>query len=366
MVTKFAKAVLLTASISSTLMSCSKQDDVQPAATSAVTPSKDGQVKLVNGRVVFADLAALLATRDALDKAGNSQNGAQALVDWEKSLQFSSLRAAAKAEENQLEALETKGTPTPAHNLMAKFGFPTSYASLINPVGEYQVADKIYWFHDGVKYEASSEEELAAIKQNPASAKVKLAAGYRIIQSSKGTAPDQANRTYANNSSDLEGKWYYGYYQNNDPGSERRIKYITFVYTEQQYTFGSAVYWNTGVYLQAKHEYYSRGKRAWYPVGGQPFNWTVNVSFDATVSTYYQGNILNTYSTQYGSINNQVQFDSGSYSTFAIASANVTTQTNLNQSSSDIRWNYEVNGSISGYNVNDPTYGTYNISGLLW
>ena len=368
MVTKFAKAVLLTASISSTLMSCSKQDDVQPTVTdTAATPSKDGQVKLVNGRIVFTDVAALNTTRDALAKAGSTADGTKALIDWEKNLRFSSLRAAATAEDIQLEALETKGTPTPAHDLMTKFGFPTSYAALINPAGEYQVADKIYWFHDGMKYEAASEQELAAIKENPATAKVKVAAGSRIIKSLKGTAPDQAHRTIASNSPDSDGKYYYPYYQNNDQGSERRIKYVIAVYTEGgDYVSGGFFRtWYTQLNLQARHEYYSRGKRTWYAVGGQPFVWTVNVYYDATASAPYQ--TQNPYPTRNGSVNQQFNFDSGTTGNIVLASQNIiTTTVDPNFRIDSIKWNFEINGSIGGYNANDRTYGTYNVSGLLW
>lgn len=366
MITRITKAVFLTASISSALMSCSKQEQVQPTVPSAAAASSNAQVKLVNGRVVFADLAALNTTQEVLDKLGNSQASTQALADWEKSLQFSSLRAAAKAEDSQLEALEAKGIPTLAHDLMYKFGFPTSYAALINPAGEYQVGDKIYWFHDGIKYQADSEEELAAIKKDPATAKVKLAAGSHIVKSLKGAA-GQESRTTASNSVDSDGKWYYEYFQDGSAGSERRIKYVSSVYTEDRGTVSGGYYrnWYTQLSLQARHEYYSRGKRTWYPVGGQPFVWTVNVNYDATASAPYQYPATNPTRSSY--INQQLQFDSGSYGTIVLATQNITTTTVDPYFRADsIKWDFEVTGSISGYNNNDRTRGTYNVSGLLW
>lgn len=350
MITKIAKAVFLTAGISSTLMSCSKQEDVQPVATStAVTPDAGAQAKVVNGRVVFANLTALNATHDALAKLGNSQAGVQALADWEKSLQFKSLRAVAKSEDSQLEELETKGIPTPAHNLMYKFGFPLSYASFLNPAGEYQVGNKIYWFHDGVKYQADSEQELASIKNDPSSAKVKLSAGSTKVDR-KGALGGDANRTIADDDPYADNKYNKEFTITGESGSKRRTIYDINVFTDDRGTDYSGFFhfYYTSLNLQIKYEYYSNGSRKWYPMNNETFNWKTAVTFDATPSIPYKTG-SGPAATQRGSANYQNSYNNG-IAVITLASENLTTSTvdpYLNKG--QIKWDFEIIGNIEGY-----------------
>lgn len=365
MTTKIKKSLLLTAGLSTVLMSCSKQEDVQPIATSITAiPSTNAQVKIVNGRVVFADLTALNQTQDALNKLGNSQASTQALADWEKNLGFASLRAAASSEDSHLEALETQGVPTPAHDLMYKFGFPLTYASLINPVGEYQVGGKIYWFHDGLKYQANSEEELAAIKKNPSAAKVKLSAGYKTIKNTKGLPTGETNRTIAGDDPYADNKYNHEFTITGESGSRRRTIYDINVFTDDRGTDYGGFYhfWYTSLNLQIKYEYYSYGKRKWYPVN-ETFNWTTNVSFDATPSIPYQNTPAG---TQRGSANYTNSFSNG-IQVLTLASQDLTTSTvdpYLNKG--QISWNFEIGGSIEGA-PNRDSYNLYRVSsGTLW
>jgi hypothetical protein len=355
MITKIAKAVFLTAGISSTLMSCSKQEDVQPVATStAVIPDAGTPAKVVNGRVVFANLTALNATHDALAKLGNSQAGVQALADWEKSLQFTSLRAVAKSEDSQLEALENKGIPTPAHNLMYKFGFPLSYASFLNPSGEYQVGNKIYWFHDGVKYQADSEQELASIKNDPSTAKVKLSAGSTKVDR-KGALGGNANRTIADDDPYADNKYNKEFYITGESGSRRRTIFDINVFTDDRGTDYSGFFhfYYTSLNLQVKYEYYSNGNRKWYPQNGESFAWKTTGTFDATPSIPYKTG-PGPAPTQTGTLNYQNTYSNG-IAVITLASSNLATSTvdpYLNKG--QIKWDFEINGTIEGYPVRDP------------
>lgn len=366
MLTKIKNGLLLTATLSGLLMSCSKQNDVQPAAAATtVAPDASAPIKLVNGRLVFSDLKALNQTREALASLGRGKTSAQDLAAWESALRFTSLRTAANAENAHLEALETQGMATPAHELMVKFGFPISYASLISPSGEYQVGDKIYWFHAGSKYQASSEDELAAIKQNPAAAKVKLLAGYKVLPNANGLPKNTEARTIADNDPYCDDKYSSYFNLNNDGGSQRRTIYGINVYTEDDGVDYGGFYhfWQTSLNLFIKFEYYSNGRRKWYPADGQTFLWNTNFSYDATPSIPYQ-NVPAT--TQNGSANYQNSFSNG-VASITLASQQLVTSTvdpYLNQG--QITWNFQIGGSIQGYPSVDYAHNYVVNSGVLW
>ncbi|GAA4039226.1 hypothetical protein GCM10022409_26070 [Hymenobacter glaciei] len=262
-----------------TLSGCSKESNALPEPAAKVS---NAGIQLVNGRLVFADIKSFQKAEEALWR----KNGHE-LELWEKALYFQSLRAAPVT-------LDETSTP----GLMMEFGFPMQYAALINPKGEYQIGDKIYWFHQGFKYEASSEEELQRIKNDPSIAKNKYQAG-KVPMSGKVkhftvTNPGSIqNRTVRNNNggSAGDGKYPYQfplYYDNN---SQRRLSFETFLYAEDvtstypppQFS-GYAQTIRTGVVLNEYYEYYSRGSGRWYRAGEER-----TTSFNLYISGHVSG-----------------------------------------------------------------------------
>lgn len=161
------------------LNSCSKEQDVQLASHNTTARA---DVQVINGCLVFRDQKVFEQVRKELQQKAFLKEGDRQLDAWEKNMHFTSLRSAATSERVHLEQLDLQGQSAPAHTLMDGFGFPDSYATLISPSGEYQIGTKIYWFHDGFKYEAGSRIELNFIKLNPSLAKHKAKAGSELIK----------------------------------------------------------------------------------------------------------------------------------------------------------------------------------------
>jgi hypothetical protein len=209
----FAALSLLGASL---LSSCSKEP-VSPAS-SAVTAKQAADVRLVNGRVQFATLEAFERERTQLRKLQD----AAGLDSWESSLGFTSLRRHALGEEQ-------------AANLQRRFLFPVFYATFINEAGEFQVGDNIYWYHEGFRYQATTEQELAAIKANPAQAQAKTPAGGLVI-APKGLAPTAtpggATERVQDSGDSLDKKYTFS-------TTAGIISYGTIVYTEFSLFLGS-------------------------------------------------------------------------------------------------------------------------------
>lgn len=239
-----------------TLSSCSKEQSVTPAPEAESTKS---DVQVINGRLVFSSINTFEKVRDGLWKK-NSQD----LDVWENSIHFQSLRTKHIALDDTISL-----------GLMEEFGFPMQYAALINQGGEYQIADKIYWFHNGFKYEALSENELQRIKQNPSLAVQKYVAGKSLTSVKHVALPyvgSSQNRTIRTASSSGDGKYQIEFDLNNDSGSRRRLSLELFTYAEVTYSSPITGYNRTiftAVVLNEYCEYYSRGSRRWYRAGDE-------------------------------------------------------------------------------------------------
>lgn len=245
---------------------CSKMSDVSPS-TEFTNPV--GGVSVTNGRLVFADQK----TFDAISNDVSGMDGDK-LSAWTKGNRFYSLRDAALSELPNLERLIAQDK-APAYSLVTRFGFPSFYTAIINPLGEYQIGSKIYWFHDGFKHEVSSETELKAIKLNPASSAVKYrtasqeygAPASTTINGSattiNGSATSSNLTTQTIGTNDRYTKVYNRF---GDPGSRRRFIFATYVYTEElARTDNNATQnWRTYLHLRMKNEYYSFGSAKWY------------------------------------------------------------------------------------------------------
>lgn len=345
-------AVLLSAIF--TLNSCSEKQDVNPSSPASTAIA---QVKAVNGRLIFVDQKAFDQVQEELFQKTRHENGSQELDAWEKSLQFTSLRAAARREDAHLEELEIAEKSTPAHDLIDKFGFPDSYAVLINRDGEYQIGAKIYWYSQGFKYEVGSETELSAIKREPTLCKIRFKVESYIVKSSRLKGSFTPSGTTASLTSQSNNPYAYDKYTSNfnyqnDSGSPRRIIYATRVYTEYK---GSSFIsgkntqiWYTSVSLLIKYEYYSFGRGKWYPLSNEPLNWKVSINFTGT--DYIPYNQFNSYSSQ---LNTYLQgnFTNGLRS-IELANQTLYADANYSLSSGSISWGLQ----IIGYVDCDPQY----------
>ena len=349
------KIAALLVGTSCTLTNCAKEQDAQPA--SQIATITDNQVKVVNDRLVFADQKAFEQLSEKLHQMSNYATNSQELATWEKSVRFTSLRAAAAKEEAQLEQLDTQGKPAVAHELMTKFGFPISYAAIISPLGEYQIGSKIYWFHDGFKYQADSEEELSTVKLNQASAKVKFQAGYRVVDNKNATESGKVSGTTANvtvqsldpYANDKYVSSTFGY--RGDTGSPRRIIYATHVYVEDRGVSNSRQTFYTELDLFIKYEYYSRGSGKWYPAN-ESFTWSAYID-----GSYSPGVNRTSYTLDFmyptGPSGNSLQ---GTYSngiqSISLAYAYLKTAPYVT-GPTEVYWYFSLKGGIDSHPTND-------------
>ncbi len=376
-----SKLLFLIIGLASTIVSCSRKDVIQP--TELATPVGASQVKVVDGRLVFADQKALDQVRSELRTLALNTPSGKTLDSWEQKLGFKSLRANAAEESVNLEAKQAENQATPAYDLVSKFGFPNFIASIINPSGEYQVGDKIYWFHNNVKYQASSESELASIKQNPSLATTKFSAGLSKVNPSKdylkGTANPQSSTTPKNpsvstnlvtvNSDGGNAQPYTSqtFFLNGDTGSQRRTIYALRVYTEAE----DGGYY-TVLYLQLIYQYYANGHNAWYGAAGNSWSYDVNVQYTGNVvaksaiDTGYGPAGYTTTTPTSGSL-----IANGSFSTGGLELQIGATHAPIgdsNPSNTGVQdWNVSISGYINGNATNtNPVQGYYINSSSIW
>lgn len=348
-------------------------NEINPSTAS--TTIDKSLVKVVNGRMVFADQNALDQVREKLGKLSISVDGTKALADWEKSLNFASLRASANKEMFNLEALQTAGKPTYAFDLVNEFGFPDFLASIVNNDGEYQVGERIFWFHNKIKYQADSEAELLLIKQNPLSAKKQLYAGTSIIAPSRNignsTLKGQVTvNTVTQGIDPYAANGFVSYFNlYNDPNSRRRIIYDLHVSVQDDGISYSRHYYSTVLYLQIKYEYYSFGRNAWYPAVGQNFNWQTDITMQCTPSVPNQISITRLTDgslTSSGTLTSSGSYDNGikviPLSHYSLVS-DVSSQ---GTSKSDVIWSISGSGNLNGYPADDPAHAFLVSYNPLW
>jgi hypothetical protein len=351
---RFLLAVVLAgAATSVTFSSCSKKDAVSAEATQAA-------VRVTNGRVIFANQQAFDATTNEL-----WQKSPEQLNTWEQKLGFASLRTKYLADANQ----------GPAASLMNKFQFPSSYATIINEAGEYQIADKIYWFHEGYKHEANSEAELQQLKSNPAASKVKFHADSKpgkpiAVQVKKPGAG--ANGDMQTNSNTL----------NSGSGEDTRYNYTFFYKDPNQYTRGNyRITYSTSVYTE------DRGPGHFYTVLSLP----MRVEFEAAGGGWYNAGESRRYeySLQLYANANYKGYDSrvdvrntlnvitpfqDSNISVELGHADVYYPANCffcNPTTEKIYWNYDLSGSLNtALTRPNGSFVTYPVSAtapnLLW
>lgn len=258
-----------------------------------------------------------------------------------------------------LEQLDLQGQPAPAYALMEGFGFPDSYATLISPSGEYQIGTKVYWFHDGFKYEAGSREELSSIKLNPSLAKYKTKAGSELIKCKTKYTP--ANLTQQNGGYDFD-KYAFQFYWKQELRSLRRITFATNVYSESYGTDYGAIqhFWYSYIYIKFKYDYYSTGSNRWYPRNDEQFTWFTSHDFTGIVG---MPDLISN-----GGQKTRSYYDGGSFSngrkSIELASDALSSYDNGNpnrHSAADVRWTFEITGRIYGYPTYDYPNGYFNL-----
>jgi hypothetical protein len=266
------KLALLALAIPAGLSSCSKKDTVDSLSITA--PAQDVKV-LANGRLAFADTKAFNQALTTMSAMASPE-----LDKWEKNLGFHSLR---------------QSTAPESAKLLNEFGFSGQYAALISEAGEYQIGDRISWFHDGFRYVANSEQELADIKANPTTATEKFSAGL-VKHTSKGQAAAREIR----NSDNQEGDGRYnGQEVTIGPGSVRKLSFESILYCEDvsdRYTHAFAQrVWYTSISINEYYEYHSSRAGTWYRADDYPRTTSYNLNATATIngSGFYQYNSAN-------------------------------------------------------------------------
>jgi hypothetical protein len=378
-----SKFFFLIIGLAGTVVSCSRKDAIQP--TELVTPIDASQVKVINGRLVFTDQKALDQVRSELRTLAVNAPSGKTLDAWEQNIGFKSLRADAAQESVNLEAKQVANQATPAYDLVSKFGFPNFIASIINPSGEYQVGDKIYWFHDNVKYQANSESELASIKQNPSLATTKFYAGLSEVNPNKdhlkGIANSQpskssivsTNRVTIGNYGGANGYNSYvsqTFYLNGDLGSQRHTVYGLRVYTEA----AEGGYY-TALYLQIIYQYYSNGRRAWYAAVGNSWSYDVNVQYTGYITALggveaptYPPVIIPTRNiiNNSGSLTTSGTYDTGEIN-LQMGAAYINAAASDSRNTHLVSWDISVTGYINGNATNtNPVQGYYISNNPIW
>lgn len=308
------------------LVSCAKDESIaQPKVTTGV--------KIVNGRLAFADQKAFDNVNAQLWQKSSAE-----MNQWEKSVGFNSLRTRYAQQPNAQQPNAQQPIKSPAAVLMEKFGFPPSYATLINEAGEYQIGDTIFWFHENFKHGVASEEELALVKQNPAISKVKYSAGIVPEKTITGNAITNTG-TLSGNSGDT--RYYHGFYYkpaNQWTTGTYRIIYQTESYAEQR-AFG---HFFTTLTLKMKLEFEAAGG-GWYKPGTadiRGFGW--DLTMYSNVRYRDQGRVYVNNRLVRQVINNI----DDSWLELGRADVYASSCFTCGPSVSNIQWNYDLYGSI--------------------
>lgn len=362
-----AKIPTLALALSLAFGGCSKHND--PIESVKVTENVPG-LKVQADRLVFTDNNSFIQIQKALSSMNTHQ-----LDSWEKQLGFHSLRS--------LDI--TKQDPSTA--LMNTFGFPNQYATLISQQGEYQIGNRISWFHEGFRYVAHSEEELAAIKANPSVATERFSAGVKqanslINISTENQGSTSAGNRVIRNSDNTTGDAKYGNFEfilNGDKNSRRKLNFSSVLYVEyvgDKMEHGPQAFpYYTSIYINEYYEWYSRGNNRWYRCDDYPRFTTYNLSTTFSVQgTGYSGSGgFNSGGTWYYSgvgqpISGTRNISLSGYGHSGGDYRTVVADTYIYLiTSGGFTWDYEITGQY-GSRLGVDTYGTsYHVeNGILW
>ncbi len=242
----------------------------------------------------------------------------------------------------------------PASKIIEEFGFPVFYTAFLNPQGEYQVGNKIYWYGFGFKHEATSDKELSNIKQNPSTSPKKYSVTSRLVRKEamlNTKSRQNSNLTTQDNTTGWITKYirrwdYYG-----GTSSPRRFTFSTRVFSDEfpRTDNDNTQNWRTYLHLETDYEYYSFGRRKWYPTDNT-FYIYYNLQYTAQA---YVNNASSQTLTFSDSINNYLGQTTTSFagSTHTIALPGAVFLSNdavfSTASASDVKWTYEIDGQLT-------------------
>lgn len=349
------------------LSSCSKQNDAEP--TEQITAKTD--VSTLNGRLVFANQQSFDRVFNNLEEISTHDDSKKELALWESQHNFTSLRVAANDESAHLAELDTQGKVAQAYKILTRFSFPSFYAAIINPSGEYQIGDKIYWFHDGFRYQAASESELAAIKNNPSQAQNKFAAGSYTVNSGiskvgKGGIDSNfiTNTVVQGNDPEAYDRYNYEFRYPQDYNSRRRIIYATTVYVEDRGTNSGLKHFYTNIRFQLKLEYFNNYYNKWYP-SHEGYAYTYGFDFSGSTSPA-NGSPYTNSGTKRMRLDRTAETGDGLYDITMAQDDMYASVINFNQDNSNVRWTFDMNGVVSSYAKNASSV-VYRIGpGSIW
>ncbi|QDK81878.1 hypothetical protein EXU85_26015 [Spirosoma sp. KCTC 42546] len=354
-------AILLVAS--QLAMSCEsiKPNDVQP--TNSAVGASSQKYKVENGRIVFKDVSSFTEIRNGLVNKTPTE-----LLQWGEKTGLESIGAT-----------YLKGTDDNAIKMMDSFGFPIALAMIINLNGEYQIGNRIFWYSDGFRHEASSELELKSIKHDPAISKNKYSVGARIIEQ-RNVKDKSARTTYSRmESQDRDNKYMQILTLVGVPQRRRHI-YSTKIFTEsyvsgypstgKKFTaldFGIYLeyetkdFWGNWVWRQSAD--YRRIDYDFYLNANCGVNGTIN----PTVAGLYRSHTFPTQHIVAGLYTTQVYLTT-------LAAVDLYYENlggSLSADDDAVLWNYSIDGSISqgnpGYTTDLGQPATYTVSSsVLW
>lgn len=262
---------------------------------------------------------------------------------------------------------------------MQEFGFPPSYATIINRQGEYQIGNKIYWFHNKYKFEVNSEEELLKVKSNPDSYKNKTLTKSTII-SEESILTGTSNRSWQNADQVYSTNVYTSivtkeispnFIINNQSGSVRRFTYGTRMYAEALGLSNGNQTYDTYMFIYVALEYYSFGRKRWY-LEDEPFRLDYGFTVDANAYNALRGvsfgpNYLQPFMS--GSQTSNIPNSNAYYSSIGVefCHAYVEYPYHPDNRFTDLYWGFEIKGFVNTTHdwapfnsyqlgVNDGTY----------
>lgn len=331
-------AAVLAAGLLFTFTACKKE----AATTEQVAPETSNTVAVQNGRLAFKSTEEFYKYIDA------------ATTDT-KAANFKSLYA----------ALREAQAPGKEPNLSAtlqdldKFNFPTSFLATLNENGEVKVGDEIIWYHDGVKYfiPASSEANLAAIKQNPKAIEKNIPSFTKQV----GVDHSQANGRSTLDIKGLDAKHQWPFFPRNGGvglvGSDRKYVHEIYGSFDGYYDALPGIKgYKAYLILRLKMEW--KGSKGWNANASEERTENISVTGDATLPGISNG--LGQYTLGPTFNVNESRVTRENWDKTLVAYTGYGTLTNNN-------WSLEIRGTItSTFSGADDSGRWANIGDPLW
>lgn len=353
----FTALLLVTAQFITSCQS-TKPNDVQPLVGVAAP-----NYKVENDRIVFHDDASFRQLRDELLKKNPAD-----LLAWSKATGIKSLGAS-----------YLNGTEDSSNEMVNSFGFPLGLAMIINTKGEYQIGNKICWYHEGFRHEAADEQGLANIKSNPENSTSKFIAGVRKIEK---VIPDKSARVYGRKERDSRDNKYTQILSLIGVPQRRRHIFSTSIYTERYVSsYPNSIQYFTaldfGIYLEYETQDFF-GNWVWRQTqDNRQINYDLQLDAICTVPN---STGVSSSAPNFVGISKRIQDSSFRNSVYltTLAAADMWVQRDpvISYDDDSAEWDYTITGSISQENTGNtipgqggapgPQPAVYAVSGNLW